>query len=253
MKLSSAKNIIAPRGFSVWLMIISLVASCDLPRDNPLDPKAYNYGINQPSEPELPLLELSSFHSSQWFPAEDIYAMEVTVSGASAGFADSVNLVYQDTIFYPLNKTGNLWRQCLESSSFPAESIFDLIGVSFYADLFFGLNDTVSTDYACLYRIIEEVPVTDRPAGNEIAPASPVFSWLPMNMPFSYTYAISLYHVSYTGFVTQIDYIQNISSDSTTFTYQDTLPAGSYYWTIALVDIFNNLSRSKEAAFTVAP
>ena len=238
---------------ALWIIVSTIICGCDIPRDNPLDPKAYNYGIAEPDELELPNIQITSYHSSQWFPSEDIYSMEVLVFGASAETADSAKLVHNDTIFYSLDLSGNVWRQSLESSAFQSENLFDLIGVKFYANLYYGADEVISTEEACLYRIIEEVPVTDQPTGNAIVSPTPEFSWLPCDILYSYSNTLSINHISTSGFITVVAVVEDICSDSTSYTHADSLGSGSYYWTIAIVDIYNNISRSKESAFIVAP
>ncbi|MBC8203905.1 MAG: hypothetical protein H8E87_00170 [FCB group bacterium] len=238
---------------TLWLIILITISGCDIPRDNPFDPKAYNYGIQNPIEPELPVLQITSFHSLQWFPFEDIYSMEILVSGASAETADSADLVYTDTVFFALNRSGSIWRQSLESSDFASENLFDLIGVQLYAYLYYGTNIVVATEGACLYRIIEDIPETVRPTGGELAPPAPELQWEPAEALFNFTYTLKINHYAASGFITEVAAIENIPRDSTSYQYSDSLAAGSYYWTIAIVDIYNNISRSREAAFTVAP
>jgi len=238
---------------ALWLLCAAYFNACDLPRDNPLDPDAYNYGAAEPVIPELPLMQLSSYHSSQWFPAEDIFTLEITVSGEQAVLADSVHFIYNDTLYNNLNKSGSLWRLPLETSLLPVENIFDLIGVYFRSTVYFNDGDSTITNEACLYRIIEPVPLTDHPSGNEAVSSSPVFTWLSSEIYFTYNYALTINHISTSGFVTLVANIQNLPADSLSYDYPGSLSAGNYYWTISIVDVFNNISRSKEAAFTVTP
>ena len=226
---------------------------CDLPRDNPLDPKSYNYGLQKPEETDLPQLYLTSFHSSQWYPSEDIFSLEGYLSGINTGFADSVHIVWEDTLFYPMSLSGNEWRLSLESSNLITGNLFDLIGVSFHGLLFYNGEDTICTDNAFLYRIIEEIPLTDEPSGNDIVSPTPVFSWFPAELKHFFSHNLTINHISTSGFVTEVACISGISSDSSSYNYQDSLSQGNYYWTISLVDVYENISRSKEAAFTVVP
>ncbi len=251
--MSASKHKIFSALPALWLVCAASFNSCGLPRDNPLDPDAYNFGAANPEEPELPLMQVSSYHSSQWFPAEDIFTLEVTVSGAQSETADSVCFIYNDTLGYVLNKSGNLWRLSLEASSLPAANIFDLIGVYFHSTVYSAADDSISTNDACLYRIIENVPFTDHPSGNETVSPSPVFTWLTSEIYFTYNYALTINHISTSGFVSQVAYIENIPADSTSYDYPSSLTAGNYYWTISIEDVFHNISRSKEAAFTVTP
>ena len=237
---------------TAWLIILIIFTGCDFPRGNPLDPKAFNYGTADPQEPELPTLDITSFHSSQWYPLQEIYTMEVSVYGALAETADSVKFVYRDTVFFSMNLSGNIWHQSIESTSFQSENLFDLVGVDHHANLYFGA-DVVSTEEACLYRIIEEVPGSLQPSEDDTVSLSPQFIWQSSEIKYFFTYRISINNVSTSGFVTEVARIEDILGDSTSYTYTDTLTPGSYYWTISIVDIYSNISRSLEAPFITAP
>jgi len=230
--------------------IISIIG-CDWPRDNPLDPKSMNYGIADPAAPGSPVLSITSYHSSQWFPTEGFYTLELEVSGYLSDLADSVVFVYDDTTGFQLNRESEIWRASIESSVFPNNSLSDLIGVPYTAVLYQD-HDTLSiTDASYLFRIVETVPETGEPSGNDSVDQPIEFSWAPVYEVFSFTYRISIINISTSGFVTEVENISGIPKDSLAYTLSDTLPAGSYYWTVAIADTFGNTSRSREAAFMV--
>ena len=254
MKKTARTNIIVTVIIATVLtVLLNYITGCDFPRGNPLDPKAYNYGLMDPENPELPVLQVTSFHSSQWFPLQDLFYLETLVSGASAETADSVYFVYSDTILFTMNLSGGQWHRSLESSSFLSANIYDLIGVPHYALLYFGTDEPIKTEESRLYRIIDEVPETVFPDNNVSVIPDFEFDWESSTVKFEFTYTISINFISTTGFVTEVDRIENISSDLTTYLYSEGLESGSYYWTLSIVDDFSNISRSKEAAFSVAP
>ena len=252
MKITRSDCCITVKFITVCIILLIFVAGCEFPRGNPLDPKAYNYGLMEPEDPELPVLQVTSFHSSQWYPFQDLYYLEALVYGADAEDADSVNFVYRDTVFFSMNHSGDVWHQSLESASFLSENIFDLIGVQHYAVLYYGIDEPITTEESCLYRIIEEVPETIYPIENVTVSLDFELNWEPANVKYSFSYTLSINFVATSGYVSEIKRIENISSDLTSYLYSENLMNGSYFWTISIVDNFSNISRSKEAAFVVA-
>lgn len=235
----------------VALITLISISGCDWPRDNPLDPKGINYGIADPAIPELPVLSISSYHSSQWFPTEDFYTLELSVSGYLTDLADSVVFVYNDTTCFQMNRESEIWRTSIESSVFPNNSLADLIGVPYIAVLYRDQDTLSITGTAYLFRIIDDVPETDQPSGNIGVIPTPRFSWKPVYTNFSFTYTISVINISTSGFVTEVENISGIPPDLLAYTLTDSLPSGSYYWTVAIADTFGNTSRSREAAFWI--
>ena len=223
---------------------------CGWPRDNPLDPKAINYGITDPPSGEFPELSVTSFHSSQWFPNEDYFALEIVVSGVYTDLADSVIFVYDDSTNYQLNRESDIWRVSLESSIFPGNSLADLIGLPFCSVLYLDSDSIAVTEERYLFRVIDEVPSASQPM-NELVSATPDFFWEAYEAKFTFTYTISIVHLSLSGYGTEVKSVTGIVSDSTNYTLTDSLPSGDYYWTIAVSDIFGNTARSKEAGFSV--
>ena len=251
------KTILIKEKNSIILLASSIVISillhgCDLPRDNPLDPDAYNYGLCELPDTGTPVLSVTSFHSSQWFPSEDIISLEALVSGTASALADSVFLVYTDSLRYPMNRSGYEWRQSLESSDFFVLDLENLVGTAFRAVLYFEGNEEIYTNTSYLFRIIETVPETIQPDNITVTPL-PEFTWEPVEEQFSISFLLTVYHISATSFVTEVGSIGSISSDSTSYSYTDSLETGYYYWTIAIADTFGNISRSKEASFSVIP
>lgn len=226
---------------------------CKLSRDNPLDPDAFNYGSMADDSSERPTLTISSFHSSQWFPTEDIYTLEALVEGYLSGIADSAVLIIDGINSFSMEKQDDKWRASIESSKLSVSSISDLIGIPIYATLRSNGDSLTSTDEAFLFRVIGTVPQAISPSGGISVNPRPEFSWIPLEEPFSFTYSLSIFHVSTSGFVSEVLTDDELPMDSSTHTLTDSLPPYTYYWTISIVDNLGNVSRSKEAAFTVNP
>jgi len=233
------------------LSVTVLISGCDWPRDNPLDPDGINYGITDPPDDPKPVMDITSFHSLQWYPSEEYYALEVEVSGNMTDMADSVIFVYDDTTCYQLTREGDIWRTSIESSIFPDNSLADLVGRPFISVLYHEADSICATEESYLFRVIETVPTTLQPSNNTEVSPTPEFTWLPVYENFFFTYLISIVNISTSGYATEVASIAGIPKDSTAYTLTEPLPSGSYYWTVAIVDNFGNKSRSKEAAFMV--
>lgn len=237
--------------FTTCYIIAILVAGCDLPRENPLDPKACNYGLLTPEEPALPILQVVSFHCLQYYPQQEQYFLEAMVYDEGAENADSVKFVYADTVYYEMFLSGSKWRLSLESASYLSVNIFDLIGVPYDAILYYSGGDSVITDEACLLRIIEEIPEPIYPKDNVAISNNFEMSWEELSIKFDFTYTITVCFIAPSSYVTEIDRIEGLSDTLTAYTYSEDLMEGSYYWTLGIVDVYGNISRSKEAAFKI--
>jgi hypothetical protein len=103
-----------------------------------------------------------------------------------------------------------------------------------------------------LSRIVEITPVASSPAGLTQTGARPRFKWIGFPVSFQYTFRVDISRFDPTQqFAIPFDSIPGIDSDSSAFSYNKDLPGGDFYWTISIVDRNGNLSRSREAAFTV--
>ncbi|HEX9652816.1 MAG TPA: hypothetical protein VGA99_03820, partial [bacterium] len=100
-------------------------------------------------------------------------------------------------------------------------------------------------------RIIDDVPITLSPQGLEtVATTNPTLQWQAVNQPYQFSYLVELYRVDFgiNNLVWQSDAIEHTTTETVV---PDNLAAGTYFWTIAIVDEFGNMSRSKEASFQV--
>ena len=101
-----------------------------------------------------------------------------------------------------------------------------------------------------LTRLISEEAETIEPINGNVALSAPTFRWQLPNIAFSYTQRLEIYRLD-AGFPTLVTAISNIQSDVKSLPYLGRLSAGSYFWTLRIIDDFGNSSRSKEASFVV--
>ncbi len=106
-------------------------------------------------------------------------------------------------------------------------------------------------------RIIEDeaTPIYPSSLNNDTTGSTPLLKWTSPNVTFFYTYTLAISVVNsgteenvwtYAGLDFGVEQLQFPSDNST----QPLLP-GNYVWTISVVDVFGNYSRSKESSFVV--
>lgn len=101
-----------------------------------------------------------------------------------------------------------------------------------------------------LGRIIETTPQTVEPGDQQTAIQPIFFNWEQSNLPYDFTYEIYLYRQQ-SGLQSLVYQTTGISSEASSFGFSQILPNGIYFWTLAIRDKLNNMSRSQEAVFQV--
>ena len=230
------------------VLFILSYSGCDLPRDNPLDPDAYNYQITS----EVPVLSVNSYRMWEWFPLGPDYFLQMKVEGQIAPEADSVfaNINGSNLSLY---KSENIWYLSLESYNVPGQNLFNLIGWPFSATVYYDNGKQINTKETFLIRVIEERPVQLNPKVEEIIEEQPIqFEWFPVELPFNFTLEIAVFVLPPgEGPKYEVARVSDISSSDTTVTLSETLLPNDHTWTITIIDDFNNASNSGERNFTV--
>lgn len=196
-------------------------------------------------------------HVSRWWPATDLYRLEIE---ATVTDPDDVRDVMRVWLHIPaLNFADTLqavqpagrFFKALFQQELPVNSLHDLLGYPLYLGAYDRTGDTVYTPAFQLVRVIEDVPVALHPRGlATVDTTRPVLRWEPIALPFAFTYRIDLVRreadldipvLTLTGLPASRDSIR----------VPQPLAPGVYYWTVSVVDTFGNRSRSKEAGFQV--
>ncbi|MFQ5631769.1 MAG: hypothetical protein ACE5I1_23600, partial [bacterium] len=170
--------------------------------------------------------------------ANDIKMVEVTISARS--FVDTLTRVAGverwQRLFLP-EELSLLDFSQLVGSPFRIVAR-DFPGVAIMSEPFF------------LARIISEVPQAFSPTDGAVASDAPLFRWQLPQIAFSFTQRIEVFRLD-AGFPALVTAISNIKPDIRSLPYIGRLSAGTYFWTIKIIDDFGNSSRSKEATFQV--
>ena len=222
-----------------------------------------NFGETTPVQmnldglPLMPAISLNSCHISRWFPQNDLFLLEVTARVQDPDGFNDIDLVliaiaelnFVDTL--AVTPSPEIFKLTILESQLPGRNLHDVLGreIVLSARDHAGFASTSAPKF--LARIIEETPVTVSPQGLEIvATPTPTLSWQVLDLPFRVTYRVELFRVDF-GLNTLVWSQSGIDRPATSITVPDSLVAGTYFWTVAVVDEFGNCSRSKEASFQV--
>ena len=241
------KNIIFLISWLTTVILVAAFSGCDLPRDNPLDPKAYNYQITQ----DIPILTVNSYHEWVWFPLGHQYFLEMIIEGSIVDIADSV-FVNIDGYYQSLYKIDDFWYNSVISEIIPENNLFNLVGKPLYGIVYYDDGNPIETKETHLIRVIEETPLLLDP-NNSMVEIQPIqFEWDPINVNYYCTLEFILYYNPHGGmFSIEIFRESDLPMNTVNYTLEDSLSPDDYIWTISILDYFDNISQSGEAYFKV--
>ncbi|RMD86838.1 MAG: carboxypeptidase regulatory-like domain-containing protein [Calditrichaeota bacterium] len=206
--------------------------------------------------PDITSFKVRSCHLERWWPQTDLFFLEVD---ANVQDPDGVNDVERVWLEIPeLNFTDTLaitqnpgvFKKQIASTELP-KNIHDLVGRKLFLMAKDRAGFEIRSEPGFLTRVIDPVPKFDSPTGNiSINDATPTLAWKPITLPFSFTFKVDLFRDDQ-GIINLVESIENIDPATNTFTINQALPEGFYFWTISVVDEFGNWSRSKEASFEI--
>jgi len=101
-----------------------------------------------------------------------------------------------------------------------------------------------------LTRIIEESARPVSPAAGDSTTPSPLLQWSPAAVTFFHTLTLEIVRQD-AGTQTVIWSQSLVDASLQEFQYSGSLTPGSYFWTVAVVDEFGNMCRSKPSSFLV--
>lgn len=234
-----------------WLiaaLTITAISGCDLPRDNPLDPKAYNYLIS----PDLPILTVNSFHNWEWIPSAHVYYLEMKVEGSFTDIADNVNVIIDGEFSQSLFNNGNMWYNSVNAGLLPGNNIFNLVGVPLYGLVYYGNGSQIETKISNLIRVIEETPIIFEPKGSSINIQPVIFTWdtIKVNFDCSLEFVLN-FKPPNENIKIEILRESGLPDSILSYSLNDTLTPAEYTWTISIIDEFKNVSSSREYNFYI--
>ena len=201
--------------------------------------------------------EFSTVHISRWWPENDLYRLDILVEVDDVDGLIDIDLVTVEIA--PLGFTDTLatagspgfYQISILETDLMGSTVHSVVGMPIVIHVIDRAGSAKASDPQSLVRVIDPVPVAVSPQGLEtINGVNPQFDWDPVFLPYTHTFTVDVVRVD-NGVQTSVFNREDISSDSLSVVVPTTLTTGSYIWTIAAVDAFGDLSRSKEAGFQV--
>ena len=186
-----------------------------------------------------------SEHVSHNFPTQDNFTIvpEFTVTSTNPTI-DSARVCYRNNMWYTMNLVGGIWGSRISYSTL--SSSIAVIGQPFTYLIWDENGDSTSVGPAYLFRVIEAVPVLLSPMNYDTVSSFPVLTWQSFSSNFPVTCQATVSNGDEAVWSSPV-----LPSTQLTVTVTDSLPNRDYYWTLTVLDSFQNFSRSKEGNFRV--
>lgn len=205
--------------------------------------------------------ELRTVHIVRWFPEAPVFQLEVEVRAedpdrpedvAAAALAIPDPAAPESLVTLSLESvSGEVGRfvTTFDDAELP-DGVEGLLGKTLRIEVRDASGNAALGPPMSLVRVIEQSPQTVSPQGEASTGPSPTLVWQPAQLPFAFTYRVDLFLVA-AGVPNLIEQRTALDPAMTSYSVQQELAPGDYYWTVWVVDAFGNRSRSKEAAFRV--
>ncbi len=215
----------------------------------------------------LPVLEewtINTAHISRWWPLEDLFQIEITAMASDVDGIFDLDRVWLEIPDYAFADTllttpeAGTFAKTLPELGLPTTTIHSLLGLPMHLSARDRLDMTVSSPPVQLVRVIDETPVAVDEAFqtgsqdclvDQNGGAAPLIEWNPLFLPYAFTHRVDVIRVD-AGLETLVERIDDLPSNATRASATP-LPPGEYYWTVAVVDEFQNRSRSKQVGFCI--
>lgn len=153
----------------------------------------------------------------------------------------------------PLTETApGRFAATLEAAQLPEGRVQSLLGQTLRIEAVdIGGNVGAGAPIA-LVRVIEQEPQTLRPALSEVLTVNPpTLEWRDASLPFEFTYSVEVAVLDPANLPTRVALVEGVAPTRLTQVLAAPLPAGTYVWTVWVVDAAGNRSQSKPAGFIV--
>lgn len=227
-----------------WLLL-----GCSAPHDNPLDPDSYLYSGPPPTEAALEG-KVRSLHiarqglSDTYSVAAELLGEDIArITEASVSFDGRAAVVLQPT------STGTLGAN-FSAGYFGDSQLGSVIGRPFLFTARNGDNSVHEIGPTYMWRVITGTPLVLSPSGGDTVSAQPVLEWEAFAAGFPFGYRADVVLIT-EAFETLVWSSALLPSGVLSVQPEVSLAGGDYYWTITVLDSFENLSRSKQGAFVV--
>jgi hypothetical protein len=195
----------------------------------------------------------------RWFPPFPLYRLVVSATVSDPdGLSDieEVTVVipdlgFEDSLAAVAGQPGQYGR-IFEEDELPAP-LFEIIGLPVRVEATDRAGVTGAAQGVQVVRTLQTAPEPVAPArADTVHTTTPTLQWNPVGLSFAFTYSVQLNRV-FSDLVVPLQTFDGLPPSQTSLVVPAGLlePGGEYNWTIAVVDAFGNLGRSKEAGFRV--
>jgi len=229
-----------------------LALGCSAPHDNPLDPASDRY--RPATSPAALSGSVRSVHVSRNFPSTDTYSVVAELGGNDAMLQDSAWVSFAGRTPVALSRTSAFaWATVFAASYFFADDphLGSVIGLPFDFSALDQDGNRHTVEPVYLFRVIEGVPRVLEPDSLDITGSHPVLAWEPFSSGFRPFYYRPAVHMEAEGFQFIVWTAPLLPDTVLQIQIPDSLADGQYYWTVTVLDTFQNSSRSKEGLFLV--
>ncbi len=214
--------------------------------------------LNLDGLPFILSFSVSSSRISRWFPEEDLLLLDVQARVDDPnGFSDIKlvtfeipDLSFTDTL--EINQSLNTYSKQVLQTQLPNSSLHDILGRQLYLKVQDQAGFECKSQPNFLARVIDVLPEAVFPQGLVVlTKPRPVLIWKANTLSFNYTFSVELLQV-YGGVINDLIWFQpDINKTEKSIAVPDSLIDGIYFWRVAIVDDFGNLSRDKERSFRI--
>lgn len=187
----------------------------------------------------------------QWWPGP-IYSASCTTTVSDPDGDSDIDSVWLNvsSIQFPMeySLTTRNFQLVVFAEQLPSNNLEWLVGKALTIWVRDRSTALVSSEPFFVTRIIEQEGTPTFPSSQDTISGSPEFRWSPPSVAFTYAYTVTVVRTD-AGVQTIVATQKQIDSHQYSWQLPQTLPAGTYFWTLAVVDEFGNVSQSKQSSF----
>ncbi len=202
-------------------------------------------------------ISLTTHHTSQFFPVEDLYFLQIESDVDDPDGIADINNVFFDIPEYNVHDTlaaslrAGTFSKRLSIDDLPVNTIQTLIGRAFILTVSDDAGKQVQSGKRYLTRVIEETPVLSAPVNLQAVPADSIrFQWQKVRLPYWFSLSIKIFQINQ-GLLSEVAELADIPGTMESLAIKNSLPVASYVWILKITDEFGNSSSSREGTFQV--
>ncbi|NOY61109.1 MAG: carboxypeptidase regulatory-like domain-containing protein [Calditrichaeota bacterium] len=206
-------------------------------------------------KPIVASVKLYSEYIDQWWPDPVAFLNAEMIADDPDGMSDLSEIyltIGADSSKYNFTATArpDSFSLRIDQLALPEQNIVSLVGEKIYIHLRDSSGSHILNGPHQLVRVLNDSPLPVSPTALETTVSRPTFYWQSYFTAFSFTFEISVFHIS-AGIPVRIFHRRSLAPELTQFAFPDSLTSGTYFWTVGVRDRFDDLIRSKEASFIV--